>query len=239
MLNWRTAFAQTWKLPLLPPPAQYGNILIDRSSTKSDQLSVTFSHWSHRSKYTCRVCHLELGFEMKTNATEITEEKNKKGEYCGACHNGSIAFGHTKENCMKCHNGNIRYGEEKFGELLSLPPAIYGNRVDWTESVLRGLLKPVQTLYPERIGTYLYNKTLILEPEWANFASAVFPHEAHNFWLDCSNCHPDIFNIKKKTTKHFSMDYNNKGKFCGTCHLKVAFPLNNCKRCHPELGRQM
>jgi c(7)-type cytochrome triheme protein len=26
-----------------------------------------------------------------------------------------------------------------------------------------------------------------------------------------------------------------KGEYCGACHLTVAFPLHNCKRCHPGM----
>ena len=91
-----------WKLPSLPPSELYGNILIDRASTSAGVKPVTFSHWSHRVKYTCRVCHYELEFNMMLNTTMITEEQNKYGRYCGACHNNRIAFGHTKENCKKC-----------------------------------------------------------------------------------------------------------------------------------------
>ena len=63
----------------------------------------------------------------------------------------------------------------------------------------------------------------------------MFPHWEHVQMLDCSNCHPEIFNLKKKTTKHFSMDNILKGKFCGACHLNVAFPMDPCKRCHPDI----
>ena len=34
--------------------------------------------------------------------TLITEDANKKGKYCGACHDGKTAFGHTGDNCDKC-----------------------------------------------------------------------------------------------------------------------------------------
>ncbi|MBI5639562.1 MAG: hypothetical protein HZA17_03965 [Nitrospirae bacterium] len=230
-------FAESWNLPPLPPPSQYGNVMINRSAGKSDRSPVTFSHWGHRVKYTCRVCHSELGFEMKANATEITEEKMKNGQYCGACHDGRTAFGHTPENCDRCHNGNMGYGEEKFRDLESLPSSRYGSHIDWTEAISKKLIQPKQTIFGGKYAPDSFRKVLTMEPQWAEFPPAVFPHEVHNSWLDCSSCHPDIFNIKKKATKHFSMNFNNEGKFCGVCHLSVAFPLNNCKRCHPALGR--
>lgn len=64
---------------------------------------------------------------------------------------------------------------------------------------------------------------------------AIFPHKAHVEWLDCSNCHPDLFNTKQKSTKELTMDEIVKGNFCGVCHLNVALPVNDCKGCHPGL----
>jgi hypothetical protein len=32
------------------------------------------------------------------------------------------------------------------------------------------------------------------------------------------------------------MDFIVSGKFCGVCHLTVAFPVQDCKRCHPDLN---
>jgi c(7)-type cytochrome triheme protein len=225
-----------WDLPPLPPPEQYGNLLINRLSEKKGERPVTFSHWSHRVHYTCRVCHFELDFQMKVNTTEITEDANRKGRFCGACHNGKIAFGHTEENCKKCHNGDITYGKEKFeGLSKTLPPSKYGNKIDWTRAIETGKIKPKQTIFDEPYEPMPFKKKLRLEAEWSMVPPAYFSHEKHNYWLDCANCHPDIFNIKKKTTKHFSMVYILDGKFCGACHLRVAFPIDDCRGCHPDI----
>ncbi len=224
-----------WDLPPVPSPQLYGNVLINRISKKNGRLPVTFSHWSHRLKYTCRVCHMELEFNMKRNTTEITEEANREGRFCGACHDGKTAFGHTKENCNKCHNGNLAYGMEKFKKLDNLPKAKTGNKVDWVKAVENGLIQPKLSILEKDYSPIPYRKELRLDAGWTMVPPAFFPHRKHIRWLDCSNCHPDIFNIKKKTTKHFSMTNNLKGKFCGVCHLKVAFPMNDCERCHPGI----
>ncbi|MEJ2323270.1 MAG: cytochrome c3 family protein [Nitrospirota bacterium] len=198
--------------------------------------SVTFSHWSHRTKYTCRVCHFELYFEMAVNTTEITEEDNKNGLYCGACHNGVDAFGHTEKNCDKCHNGDISYGKEKFQEQLEkLPRAKFGNNIDWVKALSEGKIMPKYSIFRVDEKSLEFDSLLTLEAEWSFVPPAYFPHAEHVKWLDCSNCHPDIFNIKKKTTKHFLMKYILEGKFCGVCHLNVAFPMRDCKRCHPKI----
>jgi c(7)-type cytochrome triheme protein len=229
------AYSQFWNLPPLPPPSQYGNLLINRLSEKNGIAPSTFSHWFHRIRYTCRVCHFELEFEMKANTTEITEEENRNGQFCGTCHDGETAFGHTEENCKKCHNGDIDYGKEEFEKLSNLPKTPFGNKIDWTRALRKKLIKPNQSIFEEDYSSIRFRKKLKLKAEWSMIPPAYFSHRRHSYWLDCADCHPHIFNIKKKTTKHFSMMYILEGKFCGACHLKVAFPINYCKGCHPAI----
>lgn len=224
------AEAQFLHLPPVPPREQYGNILINRNSENYGVKPVVFSHWIHRVKYTCRVCHLELGFNFQADTTPITEKANKNGKYCGACHNGKIAFADTKGNCKRCHNDDISSGSDKFAELDSLPKAGYGNGVDWVKAVEDGEIKPKDSLD----GHYKpvpFDKRLVMEVDWGGIPSAVFPHKAHTLWLDCANCHPEIFGMRM-SNEHFSMEDMIKRKSCGVCHLTVAFPLDNCKRCH-------
>ncbi|RMG73133.1 MAG: hypothetical protein D6710_03880, partial [Nitrospirae bacterium] len=49
----------------MPKPHEYGNIVIDNYSTKKNIAPVVFNHWLHRAKYTCRLCHVDIGFAMK------------------------------------------------------------------------------------------------------------------------------------------------------------------------------
>jgi len=229
-----------WNLLPSPPANEYGNILINRTSEKNGVKPATFSHWIHRQRHTCRVCHFELEFNMKVNTTEITEGANKSGRYCGAsgCHDGKIAFGHNEPNCEKCHNGDRGYGKEKFSQLSNFPKTKYGNGINWVRAFRKGLIKPLNYITVKPPEDITFGKTILLEAEWDRIPPAIFPHKSHTQWLDCNNCHPDIFNIKKKTTKHFSMRLNLAGEFCGVCHLTVAFPMNDCKRCHPEMGME-
>jgi c(7)-type cytochrome triheme protein len=230
-------FDDVFALPKLPPPARYGNVLITRLTQSSTHPSVGFSHWVHRRYYTCRVCHFELNFEMKTNTTDITEAKIRKGEYCGACHNNEIAFGISEATCKICHNGNIGAADARFSELNDLPKASYGDKVNWVKALRKGFIKPKQSLFNREFESIPFEKVLRLEPEWTGINTrAIFPHQKHTEWLDCADCHPDIFNIQKKGTKHFRMDFIVNGKFCGVCHLTVAFPVQDCKRCHPDLN---
>lgn len=229
-----------WRFPPLPPPYQYGNILINRTSEANKVKPVFFSHWSHRIKYSCSVCHLDLEFEFAKNSTVITEQDNVNGLFCGACHNGKEVFGHTKEHCDKCHSGSISSGLEKFEKITATwPKTFYGNQVDWVLAVSEGKIKPQFSLNKKNSREPLnFQENLELKAEWTYVPPAFFPHKAHTQILDCANCHQDIFNIKKKTTPHFEMKYILEKKFCGVCHLNVAFPLNDCKRCHPGIQNQ-
>ena len=232
-----TQFDFVWTFPQLPPPAQYGNVLISRLTHSSTHPPVAFSHWIHRRYYTCRVCHFELNFAMKTNATDITEAKNRKGDYCGACHNGKIAFPINDDTCALCHSGKINASDARFSELKDLPKAKYGDQINWVRALKKGFITPKQSLFNPDFESIPFEKILRLEPEWQMIKTrALFPHQKHTDWLDCADCHPDIFNIQKKGTKHFRMDYINEGKFCGVCHLTTAFPIQDCKRCHPDLN---
>ena len=235
-LSWRFAAAAAYSLPELPAPALYGNLLIDRIATQHGATPVSFSHWTHRTRFTCRVCHTELEFDMAAGTTEISCDDIKQGRYCGACHNGKLAFG-QQENCQYCHNGDLGFRSEEFAAFSQdLAPDEFGNQIDWSEMMRRGQVQP-QTYLEEAPLSASFEKVLSLEAAWGRIPPAVFPHKEHNQWVDCDTCHPDLFNIKQKTTAHFAMNRILKGEFCGYCHMKVAFPMDACERCHPGMSR--
>lgn len=102
--------------------------------------------------------------------------------------------------------------------------------VDWVQAVKQGYIEPRAD-----IDGVTEKKTLDLDILFRNTGPMPyvrFPHSSHTLWLDCSNCHPDIF-VEKKGANKFTMSDIFQGKFCGLCHGKVAFPPTlNCKRCH-------
>jgi c(7)-type cytochrome triheme protein len=228
-------------LPPLPSPEEYGNVLMDKAAKGKNVAPVMFSHWVHRVKYTCRVCHYELEFSMKANDTPIECDKGKmNGRYCSVCHDGKVSFGPSDqdgENCDRCHSGNSGGSWKKFSELqVKLPKSRFGNEIDWSKALDGGLIKPKDSLSGNSRQLANINKTLTLAAEMVGISSAVFPHLAHERWLDCSSCHPELFNIKKKTTESLRMRNMVKGESCGVCHLFVAFPLDDCKKCHPNMS---
>lgn len=222
-------------------PEKFGNVVMH--DTKG-MAPVVFPHWAHRSFYSCQVCHSELEFSMLPGGSEISCDDNRAGRYCGACHDGQTSFtvkDGKPRNCNRCHR-DVNSAEamssltENFKELANrLPKAEYGDGIDWGRALNEGYIKPEKSLYNDQLPdmpTEHIKKPL----QWDTAApkvSVVFSHPAHLGWLECSNCHPGVFNIRKLGTVAFDKKKNLEGMFCGTCHLRVAFPINNCSRCHP------
>jgi c(7)-type cytochrome triheme protein len=82
--------------------AEYGDVVINNYSDAANMRPVVFPHWFHRIRYTCKVCHADLGIKFKAGGNEINMLKIIDGQYCGACHNGTIAW--AVENCNLCHS---------------------------------------------------------------------------------------------------------------------------------------
>ncbi len=83
--------------------AEYGDVVINNYSDAAGMRPVVFPHWFHRIRYRCKVCHADLGFKFKAGGNEINMVKVIDGQFCGACHNGEVAW--SIENCNMCHSG--------------------------------------------------------------------------------------------------------------------------------------
>jgi c(7)-type cytochrome triheme protein len=87
---------------VLPAQAEYGDVVINNYSDAAGMRPVVFPHWFHRIRYRCKVCHADLGFKFKAGGNEINMVKVIDGQFCGACHNGDVAW--SIENCNMCHS---------------------------------------------------------------------------------------------------------------------------------------
>ncbi|MES1981643.1 MAG: c(7)-type cytochrome triheme domain-containing protein [Pseudomonadota bacterium] len=83
--------------------AEYADVVINNYADKAGMRPVVFPHWYHRIRFACKVCHADLGFKFKAGGNEINMAKIIDGQFCGACHNGEIAW--SVENCNMCHSG--------------------------------------------------------------------------------------------------------------------------------------
>lgn len=239
-----SAAAQTFGVKMrAPKPDEYGNVIMNKVSEAEGIDGVVFEHWLHRAKYTCRLCHVDLGFAMIAGDTGVREADNRHGLYCGACHNGEEAFaaeeesllGKKKENCSRCHSlGREDRSEVEFYDFVAgFPKARFGNRVDWLKAEEQELVllqdhlegvtierKPLKVPLDSQIDAKIYEMPDI-----------IFSHEKHAVWNGCELCHPQIFGVRKGGTVYEMQDIFD-GKYCGACHGKVAFSNLDCQLCH-------
>lgn len=83
--------------------AEYADVVLNRYAEQNGMRPVIYSHWFHRIRFRCKVCHSEIGFKMRVGANNITMESIIDGKFCGMCHNGEIAW--SVERCDMCHSG--------------------------------------------------------------------------------------------------------------------------------------
>jgi len=83
--------------------AEYADVVINNYADAAGMRPVVFPHWFHRIRFRCKVCHADLGFKFKAGGNQINMAKIIDGKFCGACHNGQIAW--SVENCAMCHSG--------------------------------------------------------------------------------------------------------------------------------------
>lgn len=102
--------------------------------------------------------------------------------------------------------------------------------IDFVKSFKDNLIKPRGSLDPNapEVPPFPFDVEI---PAVGAMPNVIFPHFPHTFWLDCANCHPNIF-IMKKGSNPISMVKIVNGEFCGRCHGRIAFPISNCTRCH-------
>lgn len=120
------------------------------------------------------------------------------------------------------------------GDALSViaekaPDPSVGNKVRWVRALELGVINPRTNLTPD-------TKIRVLDQDiYLNIGGSQavvrFPHKQHTLWLDCSNCHDNIFQSIAGASD-ISMMRILEGEQCGICHGAVAFPLTECLRCH-------
>lgn len=113
--------------------------------------------------------------------------------------------------------------------LSRLAPDTTGNQVRWVESLDKGEINPRPKIYPKTEVRTL-DRDILLNLK-GGMPVVRFPHRAHTLWLDCSNCHDELFKQETGATQ-ISMLKILQGEQCGVCHGAVAFPLTECFRCH-------
>ncbi len=227
-------------------PQEYGKVIISNYSGRAGLAPVVFDHWLHRAQFTCRLCHVDIGFAMQAGGTNITAATNKQGFHCGVCHNGKQRYnGRTifascsalpkDTGCERCHSQNKKVVKEHDFNVFAakMPKKAFGNGIDWEAAENRGLINPVDFIEGVSMQrtSIKAQKDFSIEANVTWISPVIFSHKKHAVWNGCEVCHPDIFPVKKGATKYTMLEID-EGKYCGVCHDKVAFPLVACERCH-------
>jgi c(7)-type cytochrome triheme protein len=218
-----------------PLPDEFGRVVMNNFSEKNGVAPVVFDHWLHRSKFTCRLCHVDIGFAMQANATQVHEDGNRKGFYCGACHNGKTAF--EMASCDRCHSSGkaVKHAYDFATVTAGFPKGRFGNGVDWEAAEVEGKITLTDTLPGVSVKRTPLQipKDYSIEAKVAGLPEIIFSHKKHAVWNGCELCHPEIYAVKAGATKYTMQDVF-AGKYCGVCHGPVAFPAIDCQRCHTK-----
>lgn len=102
-------------------------------------------------------------------------------------------------------------------------------QVDWNKALAQKLIEPRADLSGE--GKMEVMDLNIIMRGTRSMPYVRFSHKAHTEWLDCSNCHPAIFEPRAGANP-MDMGQILGGEYCGICHDRVAFSLFTCERCH-------
>jgi c(7)-type cytochrome triheme protein len=113
-----------------------------------------------------------------------------------------------------------------------LPKSLAGNRINWVKAIEENKINPRWDRNDPAATPVVIDLNIVREVK-GSMPDVVYPHKQHTEWLDCSNCHPAIFNPQKGSNA-ISMAAILLGEKCGVCHGKVAFPVSECRLCHSK-----
>lgn len=109
--------------------------------------------------------------------------------------------------------------------------------VDWVATLDAELIHPRGSIVANAAEGVPFDMNILMPSKTGMIAGAHFPHKVHTTWLGCESCHIKIF-MPLAGSNDLTMSTIVKGQACGVCHGKVAFPLNDCARCHVPDGHQ-
>ena len=215
---------------------------------------VMFSHDIHAGMFGCDECHPDL-FIAQRNSNQVGMAKMEEGESCGACHDGSTAFG-VSSDCSSCHEsasdiamesdvGDVMFSHTVHMDMFGceechpdiFQPKANSNKVGMAsmeEGASCGACHDGGTAFgvsSDCITCHSNAKNLAINAE--NLGPVPFSHSLHTDMFTCSECHPDIFKAKANSNQ-VGMASMEEGASCGACHDgSSAFGVTEtCNTCH-------
>ena len=193
----------------------------------------------------CESCHFYPLDQDKILAKQEEEQKAKDPKnILFASRSGKIA---GRGDSRKPAGGAHKWGsgwQPKALRAPGLPKDKYG-LIDWVKLTRDGIALPKGSIDPnsphyESPVHYDFDEEgekdiedILIKTKSDTISDVVFPHTLHTWWLNCKSCHPRRFDRTAGNTK-MTMKEMAKGKYCGECHGSVAFPLEDCTRCHDK-----
>ena len=118
---------------------------------------------------------------------------------------------------------------------LSVHTGLSGEHIDWTQAHNEGKMKNKDILpgFSPTLKRLKETHEIKMLSKRKGFPNIIFSHKKHSVWNGCNMCHPILFALKAGKTK-FEMQDIFEGRYCGACHGTVAFPTQECQRCHSE-----
>jgi len=188
----------------------------------------------------CESCHMYPMEQL--DAKEAPPEESNPADLLFAGRSGKMA---GKGDRRKPSGNAFKWGagwQPRAFSMAGLPKDKYG-LVDWIKITKNGMLLPKGSIDPdhpiyESPVHYVFDEEgeediedIVIPVKSKTIAEVLFPHTLHAWWLNCKSCHPHRFVRTAGDTK-MTMKEMAKGKYCGECHGKVAFPLEDCGKCH-------
>ncbi|MFN3479247.1 MAG: c(7)-type cytochrome triheme domain-containing protein [Thermodesulfovibrionales bacterium] len=210
--------------------------------------SVLFSHKLHVEEkgLSCDMCHSGLFEPEALNAQgkmDFNMESLYKGKYCGACHNGKMAFA-SNIQCARCHIGVKGYNAyKKMGSVRSSisgpKESITIGKGDTAVNYSHDKHKSFRCaechsgMFPMSKGKTKITMKEIYEGQFCGFC-----HDGKKAFssIDCSKCHSVVPAPKSDLTYttggigpvKFSHNFHTKIFKCNDCHTKY-FPMKKTK----------
>ena len=196
----------------------------------------------------CESCHfyswdqLDTERQQKQELVKLGAKSAKSSLFAGR--SGKMA---GKGDGKKRSGSAFKWGDgwqPRAFRAAGLPKDKYG-LIDWIKLTKDGLALPKGSLDPndplyESPVHYEFDEEgeediedIVIPVKSESISAVLYPHTIHTWWLTCKSCHPARFDRSAGDTT-MTMKEMGKGKYCGECHGKVAFPLEDCSRCHDK-----
>jgi len=122
---------------------------------------------------------------------------------------------------------------QSWEEAEKILPKDKAGKVDWVQALKARVIAPRPSPNSADPEQAVLDMDIELTSSSNKLFHVTYPHNAHTNWLACANCHPAIFPLRQAKPTVITMAKIKAGEYCGVCHGKVAFGVDNeCNRCH-------